>query len=102
LSILEPVGAKAPTFSSDSKGSIFERSIHASFALLCQAQAFPVPIIRQVSVDRIFGNTSLTNLQNPLVPGLLHSPPTITPSPMPVLWVRVLQCFVRLRLFQCP
>ncbi|XP_043062808.1 Down syndrome cell adhesion molecule-like protein Dscam2 isoform X40 [Drosophila yakuba] len=46
LVITEPVGAKAPTFSSDSKGSIFERSIKASFALLCQAQAFPVPIIR--------------------------------------------------------
>ncbi|XP_052841710.1 cell adhesion molecule Dscam2 isoform X38 [Drosophila gunungcola] len=46
LVITEPVGAKAPTFSSDSKGSIFERSIDASFALLCQAQAFPVPIIR--------------------------------------------------------
>ncbi|CAD7012102.1 unnamed protein product [Ceratitis capitata] len=41
----EPVGAKAPTFSSDSKGSIFVRTVGSSFALLCQAQAFPVPII---------------------------------------------------------
>lgn len=43
---VEPVGAKAPTFSSDSKGSIFVRSEHSSFAILCQAQAFPVPLIR--------------------------------------------------------
>lgn len=44
--LLEPVGAKAPTFSSDSKGSIFERTVNSSFALLCQAQAFPVPLMR--------------------------------------------------------
>lgn len=44
----EPVGAKAPTFSSDSKGSIFVRQEGTSFAMLCQAQAFPVPLIRYV------------------------------------------------------
>lgn len=42
----EPVGAKAPTFSSDSKRSDFIRIVNTSFALLCQAQAFPVPRIR--------------------------------------------------------
>ncbi|XP_059225643.1 cell adhesion molecule Dscam2 isoform X6 [Stomoxys calcitrans] len=46
LVITEPVGAKAPTFSSDSKVSMFVRAINSSFALLCQAQAFPVPITR--------------------------------------------------------
>lgn len=44
--ITEPVGAKAPTFSSASKGSIFVQNVNDSFALLCQAQAFPVPLIR--------------------------------------------------------
>ncbi|KRF98066.1 uncharacterized protein Dwil_GK22019, isoform AC [Drosophila willistoni] len=46
LVITEPIGARAPTFSSDSKGSIFERSINSSFALLCLAQAYPVPFMR--------------------------------------------------------
>lgn len=42
----EPVGSKPPTFSSESKGSIFDKAANSSFALLCQAQAFPVPIMR--------------------------------------------------------
>ncbi|XP_053612833.1 cell adhesion molecule Dscam1 isoform X21 [Plodia interpunctella] len=46
LVITEPVGAKAPSFSTDSKGSIFIREIGQSFALLCPAQAFPTPIFR--------------------------------------------------------
>ncbi|XP_055318376.1 cell adhesion molecule Dscam2 isoform X1 [Sitodiplosis mosellana] len=46
LVITEPVQSRAPSFSSDSKGSIFTRSQHSTFALLCQAQAFPVPLIR--------------------------------------------------------
>lgn len=44
--ILEPIGAKAPSFSTDSKGSIFFREIGQNFALLCQAQASPIPIYR--------------------------------------------------------
>lgn len=44
--LLEPVGAKAPSFSTDSKGSIFVREIGQSFALLCQAQASPIPVFR--------------------------------------------------------
>ncbi|XP_043064022.1 Down syndrome cell adhesion molecule-like protein Dscam2 isoform X26 [Drosophila ficusphila] len=46
LVITEPVGAKAPTFSGESKSFTFVKEISTSFALLCQAQAFPVPIIR--------------------------------------------------------
>lgn len=45
---IEPIGSKAPTFSSDSMGSIFRRNRHTNFALLCQAQAYPVPITRLV------------------------------------------------------
>lgn len=48
----EPVGAKAPTFQSDSKGSIFVRHEHTSFAMLCQCQASPLPLIRYVVVQR--------------------------------------------------
>ncbi|XP_028042148.1 Down syndrome cell adhesion molecule-like protein Dscam2 isoform X3 [Bombyx mandarina] len=42
----ETVAAKAPSFSTDSKGSIFVRDVGQGFALLCQAQASPVPIFR--------------------------------------------------------
>lgn len=45
---VEPVGAKSPTFSSESMGSIFRKRIGQGFALLCQAQSFPAPIFRQV------------------------------------------------------
>ncbi|XP_055856707.1 cell adhesion molecule Dscam2 isoform X4 [Episyrphus balteatus] len=46
LVITEPVGAKAPTFSTESKSFTFVKQIGQSFALLCQAQAFPVPLMR--------------------------------------------------------
>ncbi|XP_046962713.1 Down syndrome cell adhesion molecule-like protein Dscam2 isoform X26 [Vanessa cardui] len=46
LVITEPVGSKAPTFSSDSRSSTFIRTVNQSFGLLCQAQAFPVPLFR--------------------------------------------------------
>ncbi|XP_045495019.1 Down syndrome cell adhesion molecule-like protein Dscam2 [Colias croceus] len=46
LVITEPVGSKAPTFSTDSRSSTFIRVVDQSFALLCQAQAYPVPIFR--------------------------------------------------------
>ncbi|KAF4517353.1 hypothetical protein B566_EDAN011740 [Ephemera danica] len=42
----EPVGSKAPAFSTDSKGSIFVRSQGQGFSLLCPAQGFPVPAFR--------------------------------------------------------
>lgn len=45
---VEPVGAKAPTFSMTSKSYTFVQSAGDNFALLCQAQAFPVPLIRCV------------------------------------------------------
>lgn len=44
----EPVGSKAPTFSTDYLLSSIKRHSGQGFALLCQAQAFPVPIFRQV------------------------------------------------------
>ena len=44
---LEPVGAKAPSFSSSNvRGSWVVRSSGEGFALLCQAQSFPVPTFR--------------------------------------------------------
>lgn len=45
---LEPVGSKAPTFSAESKSFTFVKYVNQSFGLLCQAQAFPVPLIRFV------------------------------------------------------
>lgn len=46
--IIEPVGLKAPAFSGDAYSQSFIRAVNQSFGLLCQAQAFPVPIIRFV------------------------------------------------------
>nr|NP_001036495.1 down syndrome cell adhesion molecule 1, isoform X [Drosophila melanogaster]ABI31046.1 down syndrome cell adhesion molecule 1, isoform X [Drosophila melanogaster] len=46
LVITEPIGARAPTFSTDSNSFSYTRSVGQSFALLCQAQAYPVPIMR--------------------------------------------------------
>ncbi|XP_070066217.1 cell adhesion molecule Dscam1 isoform X14 [Drosophila virilis] len=46
LVITEPIGARVPSFSGESKSFTFVKEISTSFALLCQAQAFPVPIIR--------------------------------------------------------
>lgn len=43
---LEPVGAKGPAFSTDNKSGLFFRTISQSFALLCPAQGFPVPMFR--------------------------------------------------------
>ncbi|KOB76283.1 Dscam [Operophtera brumata] len=44
--IVEPVGSKSPTFSNDVQFSGITRRTGQDFALLCQAQAFPVPIFR--------------------------------------------------------
>uniref|UniRef100_A0A6P4EDI2 Down syndrome cell adhesion molecule-like protein Dscam2 isoform X46 n=1 Tax=Drosophila rhopaloa TaxID=1041015 RepID=A0A6P4EDI2_DRORH len=46
LVITEPIGARAPTFSSDYNSFSYARAVGQSFAMLCQAQAFPVPIMR--------------------------------------------------------
>ncbi|XP_058460392.1 cell adhesion molecule Dscam2 isoform X41 [Malaya genurostris] len=46
LVITEPIGSKPPTFSTDSKISMFMKPSNSSMALLCQAQAYPVPITR--------------------------------------------------------
>lgn len=42
----EPVGAKAPTFSSADLSRTIAHRIGQGFSLLCQAQAFPVPMFR--------------------------------------------------------
>lgn len=49
--IAEPVGSKAPTFSTDANSISFTRNVDQSFGLLCQAQAYPAPLFRQVSYD---------------------------------------------------
>lgn len=46
LFCLEPVGAKAPSFSTNNKISWFFYSEMKSFAILCPAQGFPVPSFR--------------------------------------------------------
>lgn len=43
---LEPVGTKAPSFSSRSKTSSFDFNLGSNLALLCPAQAMPVPSYR--------------------------------------------------------
>lgn len=48
FAMIEPVGAKAPTFSTELKSSTFQKRIGHSFGMLCQAQAYPVPLIRFV------------------------------------------------------
>ncbi|KAL1463714.1 hypothetical protein WDU94_015440 [Cyamophila willieti] len=45
-SYIEPVGFKAPTFSSVSDIIRFKKAGGSSFALLCEAQAYPVPLFR--------------------------------------------------------
>lgn len=42
----EPVGSKAPTFSTELKSGTFEKQVGHDFALLCQAQGFPVVVFR--------------------------------------------------------
>ncbi|XP_065340864.1 cell adhesion molecule Dscam1 isoform X20 [Cloeon dipterum] len=46
LVITEPVGAKAPSFSTDLKSSSFTRSQGSGFGLLCLAQGHPRPTFR--------------------------------------------------------
>lgn len=59
---LEPVGSKAPTFSAESKSFTFEKLVGHSFGLLCQAQAYPVPLIRLVSNVHKENGFSLTDV----------------------------------------
>lgn len=53
---VEPVGTKSPTFSSDVKFSGISRNLGISFAILCQAQAFPVPLFRLVLALLLYPN----------------------------------------------
>lgn len=43
---VEPIGYKAPSLSSNAESITFKHAIGQSFGLLCQAQAFPVPVFR--------------------------------------------------------
>lgn len=45
-SLTEPVGAKAPAFSTDALSQTISRKHGQGFALLCLAQAYPVPMFR--------------------------------------------------------
>ncbi len=67
---VEPVGSKAPTFSTEYKSFTFEKVVGQSFGLLCQAQAYPVPLIRLVYVVYI-SNLSL-RLYHHITKKLLH------------------------------
>lgn len=66
--IKEPIGAKAPTFAQQPKSVTFEQHLGASFALLCQAQAFPTPLQRLVlnkfTHMFVLVNGHQTNLKN--------------------------------------
>lgn len=44
--IVEPVGFKAPAFSSDASTFSIRWEQSSELALLCQAQAYPIPIQR--------------------------------------------------------
>ncbi|CAB3363290.1 Hypothetical predicted protein [Cloeon dipterum] len=46
LVITEPIGAKAPKYFTDDRTHSFTRDGGSSFALLCQAQGYPVPAFR--------------------------------------------------------
>ncbi|XP_025202783.1 Down syndrome cell adhesion molecule-like protein Dscam2 isoform X34 [Melanaphis sacchari] len=43
LVITDPIGIKSPAFSSDSKGTIFNRRSKSDIVLLCESQGYPVP-----------------------------------------------------------
>lgn len=54
ISLSEPVGSKAPTFSTELKSITIEKHFGQSFALLSNAQGFPVPLIRNVKPIKNF------------------------------------------------
>lgn len=41
--VTEPIGSKAPTFSSEFKSTTLTKMAGQGIVLLCQAQAYPVP-----------------------------------------------------------
>lgn len=108
---LEPVGAKAPTFATSSKSFTFVQSCGDNFALLCQAQAFPVPLIRYTCIAKQYQSQqsrqtqsnmiSFCNivLQNRSVQRHPLSPVCTTASRLRSERWRVLRCSARLRHF---
>lgn len=49
---LEPLGVKAPNFSTDDRSSSFIRTINDSLTLQCPAQGYPVPMFRYICMTR--------------------------------------------------
>ena len=43
---IDPVGAKRPAFSSEARLVWFDKVAAHSFALLCEAQSYPIPSFR--------------------------------------------------------
>lgn len=50
--ITEPIGSRAPTFQSEFRGNMLNKPTGHSFALLCQAQAYPIPLMRLVTLEK--------------------------------------------------
>ncbi|KAJ9593690.1 hypothetical protein L9F63_014738, partial [Diploptera punctata] len=98
----KPVGAKAPTFSSDLKSGSYMRRAGQGFGLLCQAQAFPVP-----HLVNHFRSTGVNKDLNQLVErlplflfGLLCRAQGFPVPAYRTSRVKVLRCFVELRVSQ--
>lgn len=47
----EPLGAKAPAFPNLAKSSTFVEAQGKDLVLLCQAQAYPVPLFRYLLIE---------------------------------------------------
>lgn len=117
----EPVGAKAPTFSSDTKSWTFVRQTGEDFALLCAAQAFPVPLIRYGLMRicrcvraipthdqhsaKMSGIVEFYSMlycsQSRLVPRRRHSPAKPKPGRLSSSWLKILPYCVRRKRFRC-
>jgi hypothetical protein len=46
LNYSDPVGSRAPKFASGAKVMAVEHQFGLGFAILCQAQGFPIPLFR--------------------------------------------------------
>ncbi|CAK1540555.1 unnamed protein product [Leptosia nina] len=77
---IEPIGFKSPTFSNDVQFSGITRKTNQDFAMLCQAQAFPVPLFRLKRTLLLFSSEfpichyDICFIQNPYQPEPRHSP----------------------------
>lgn len=48
---IEPIGFKAPSLANNAQSITFKHAVSTTFVLLCQAQAFPVPVFRYLHID---------------------------------------------------